>query len=92
VAVIFVGLLAVFILWTLWTGKIDLTKLISEINGDASMSRFQFLIFTSVVVLIWIYLSFCNGCTFPDIPSGVLGSAGYQRRLLRAVEGDSREP
>ncbi len=46
--VVFVGLLAGIILWKILTGRIDLTKLVSETNGDASMSRFQFLVFTFV--------------------------------------------
>ena len=77
VMVILVGGLAGIILWKIWAGKIDLAKLISEANGDASMSRFQFLMFTFVVVLMWIYLFFCKDCSgFVDIPSGVLELLG----------------
>jgi hypothetical protein len=32
-------------LWLILVGKIDLTGLISEPNGEASLSRFQFLVF-----------------------------------------------
>jgi uncharacterized BrkB/YihY/UPF0761 family membrane protein len=75
--VVFVGLLVGIILWKILTGKIDLTKLVSETNGDASMSRFQFLVFTFVIVLMWVYLFFYNGDgKFPDIPPGVLGLMG----------------
>jgi uncharacterized BrkB/YihY/UPF0761 family membrane protein len=75
--VVFVGLLVGIILWKILTGRIDLTKLVSETNGDASMSRFQFLVFTFVVVLMWVYLFFYNGDgKFPDIPPGVLGLMG----------------
>ncbi len=48
------GLVAAFgiaILWRIFDGSIDLSRLISEANGDASMSRFQLLIFTFVVAL-----------------------------------------
>ncbi len=77
IMVIFVGALAAILLWKIYTGKIDLTKLISEANGDASMSRFQFLIFTFVIALMWIYLFFYVGDgTFPNIPPGVLGLMG----------------
>ena len=77
VMVIFVGGLAAILLWKIWTVKIDLTKLISEANGDASMSRFQFLVFTFVVVLMWIYFFFCKDCTdFPHIDPSVLGLLG----------------
>jgi hypothetical protein len=75
--VVFVGLLAGIILWKIVTGKIDLSKLVSEANGDASMSRFQFLVFTFVIVLMWVYLFFYNSDgKFPDIPPGVLGLMG----------------
>lgn len=75
--VVFVGLLVGIILWKILTGRIDLTKLVSETNGDASMSRFQFLVFTFVIVLMWVYLFFYNGDgKFPDIPPGVLGLMG----------------
>lgn len=77
IAVIFVGALAGVVLWMIFRGKIDLTKLISEQNGDASMSRFQFLLFTFVIALMWLYLFFCNGkCEFPSIPPTVLGLMG----------------
>jgi apolipoprotein N-acyltransferase len=77
VMVVFVGALAAIILWKIWTGKIDLTKLISEANGDASMSRFQFLLFTFVVVLMWIYLFFCQDCKqIPPLDNSVLGLLG----------------
>lgn len=77
VVVAFVGALAAIILWKIWTGKIDLTKLISETNGDASISPFQLMVFTFVVALMWIYLFFCNNCSgFPKIDNGVLALLG----------------
>jgi hypothetical protein len=77
IVVFFVGALAAVILWKIFTNKIDLSKLVSEENGDASMSRFQFMIFTFVIALMWIYLFFCNDCKgFPPIDSGVLGLLG----------------
>ena len=72
-----VGLLAGIILWKIWSGKIDLAKLISEADGDASMSRFQFLIFTFVIALMWLYLFFYKDWGgFVDIPGGVLALLG----------------
>ena len=47
----FVGLLGAAVLWNIFDGTIDLSRLISEPTGDASMSRFQFLIFTFVIAL-----------------------------------------
>ena len=96
IMVIFVGALAVIILWKIYTNDIDLKKLLSEQNGDASMSRFQFLIFTFVIALMWIYLFFCNECKeFPNIPPGVLGLMGISggtyvvsKGIQKSFEGD----
>lgn len=77
IAVIFIGALAAIILWKIWSGKIDLTMLVSEKSGDASMSRFQFLVFTFVVVLMWIYLFFSSGASgMPPIDKSVLALLG----------------
>ena len=47
----FIGLLAATILLFIWQGKIDLSALLSEPSGQASMSRFQLLIFTFVIAV-----------------------------------------
>ena len=49
--VIIIGLIALVVVWDLWGGIIDLTKLLSG-DDSASLSRFQFLIFTFIVGLI----------------------------------------
>ena len=51
----FIGLLGLTILVWIWQGKIDLSQLISEPNGSASMSRFQLLIFTFVIAISLFY-------------------------------------
>lgn len=69
---------AATIIYYMWTGKMDLRRLISEPNGDASMSRFQLLVFT-VVVAFGLFLVMVSGDTpkFPDsIPSSVLTLLG----------------
>jgi len=65
----FAGLLAITILYLIWTGKISLAKLISENNGDASLSRLQFLIFTFVISLT-LFLVSVGGAT-PQFPSKI---------------------
>ena len=45
----FLAALMVIVLVLILMGRIKLDKLISEPNGDASLSRFQFLIFTFVI-------------------------------------------
>src|ERR1051326_8362588 len=49
VALGFLGLVGVAILYYIFTERIDLSQLISEPSGDASMSRFQLLVFTFVI-------------------------------------------
>ncbi len=55
-----IGLFAVVVLWKIYNNKIDLKMLISEKNGDASMSRFQFLIFTFVIGMGFLLLTVSN--------------------------------
>jgi hypothetical protein len=72
---------AVVLAKMLWD-EIDLSKLISEANGDASMSRFQFLIFTFVIagsyflMVVWSLTATGGGVNLPNIPPGVLGLIG----------------
>ena len=79
---------AVVLAKMLWD-EIDLSLLVSESNGDASLSRFQFLIFTFVIagsyflLVVWS-LTDAHGAaagtstaiTLPEIPTGVLGLIG----------------
>jgi len=45
----FLGALMIIIVVLILMGRVKLDRLISEPNGDASLSRFQFLIFTFVI-------------------------------------------
>ena len=86
----FIGLLAGTIIWYIWSDKIDLSALISETNGDASMSRFQLLIFTFVVAVSLFYLvETRKDGTFPDIPSGVLTLLGISASTYAVGKGIS---
>ena len=75
VVVVFLGGLALRILWKMWTDEIDLAYLISESSkdhrGDASLSRFQFLIFTFVIAAGLLVIVF-HSKTLPKIDSSVL--------------------
>jgi hypothetical protein len=58
---------------------INLENLISDEKGDASLSRFQFLIFTFVIAmsLLYIVINFAPPPPkFPEIPAGILGLLG----------------
>jgi len=87
-----VGLLGIAILWLIFTGRIDLSRLISEPNGDASMGRFQFLIFTFVISLslFLVIVSAKDGPAFPpSIPGGILtllGISGSSYAVGKAIQ------
>ncbi len=76
----FVGILGILVLREIYDGKIDLSRLISEPNGDASMSRFQFLVFTFVIALslfLVVAALVASGTPrFPDVPGTVLTLLG----------------
>ncbi len=77
-----IGLLGLTIVLMIWTGRINLAKLIAEENGDASLSRFQLLIFTFVVATSLLLLVLDNMAKasgvagFPSISPEVLGLIG----------------
>ena len=54
---------------------IDLRYLISEENGQASLSRFQFLLFTFVIAMGLLVITLKVGA-FPQIDGGVFGLLG----------------
>ena len=75
--------------------RVDLSGLICEIKeggaeaGKASLSRFQFLLFTFVVAGIYLTLCLESG-TFVDIPNGTLaliGISGGSYVLSKTVSG-----
>ena len=77
VLTIFVGVLALMILVKIWKGDIDLNYLISDENGWASLSRFQFLVFTFVVAMSLFYLVVANTPPkYPIIPKEILALLG----------------
>ena len=86
-----VGLIGVAVLWLIFDGTIDLSRLISEPTGDASMGRFQFLIFTFVISLslFLVIVSAKGGPAFPDIPGGILtllGISGSSYAVGKAIQ------
>ena len=91
-----IGLIGIAVLWQIYDGNIDLSRLISEPNGDASMSRFQFLVFTFVISLS-LFLVIVAGNkdsngkpAFPtEIPGGVLtllGISGSSYAVGKAIQ------
>lgn len=93
VVLIFVAALALVVIAAMYTGKIDLARLISEPNGDASMSRFQFLVFTFVIA-VSLFLIVAYSQTFPTVPQGVLvllGISGSSYLVSKGIQFSSPE-
>lgn len=92
VLVVIIGIFGLVINWLMISGKINLAKLICEKNGDASMSRFQLLIFTFVIAmsLFLIIASPGQGApSFPEIPNGIfvlLGISGGSYLISKGVQ------
>jgi hypothetical protein len=86
----FLGALALIILWFIWTDKIDLSHLLSEANHEASLSRFQLLIFTFVVAIgLFELIEKSSPPAFPDIPQGVLTLLGISATTYAVGKGIS---
>jgi hypothetical protein len=85
----FLGLMCGTIILLIWQGKIDLSQLVSEPSGDASMSRFQLLIFTFVIAISLFVLVEANHGALPDIPNGVLTLLGISASTYAVSKGIS---
>ncbi|MDN5869116.1 MAG: hypothetical protein L0H73_00100 [Nitrococcus sp.] len=87
---IVMGFLGLAIVWFIFTGKINLAKLISEPNGDASLSRFQFLIFTFVISMSVFLVVVGNApLKLPEIPTGIyalLGISGGSYAISKGIQ------
>ena len=98
IALIILGFAAV-VLYLILSGRIPLVGLLSEpsVPGDkngpkASLSRFQFLIFTFVIAGLYLVLSLESG-NFVDIPDSVLvllGISGGSYLISKGVGKNSK--
>jgi hypothetical protein len=84
----FLGLLAFTLLWLVWKGEIDLDSLVSEVNGQASVSRFQLVIFTIVIALGFFVLTMQDG-KFPEISPNILILLGISASTYAVGKGIS---
>jgi len=92
VSLVILGL-AVVVLWKIFTNQIDLTYLVAEADGKASLSRFQFLVFTFVVAGVFLLLSIESGA-FVEIPEGVLillGVSGGSYVLSKGITANAKQ-
>ncbi|HLK68275.1 MAG TPA: Ig-like domain-containing protein [Bryobacteraceae bacterium] len=84
-----IGGYGIWLLILMVRGKVDLSRLISEPNGDASLSRFQLLIFTLVVALSLFVIVIGNPTApaFPDIPGSILSLLGISASSYLVSKG-----
>ena len=78
VIVVFMAVLAGTIIFRIIQGPgkgIDLSKLLSEKDGDASMSRFQLLVFTFVIAM-GLLVGVLKTGQFPELGGDILGLIG----------------
>lgn len=86
VIVLFLGLIGLNIVIKIWSDKINLNSLLSEPDGKASLSRFQLLLFTFVIVGIYVVLCLQQGDLI-EISNGVLGLLGISGGFVCHFEG-----
>jgi len=95
---VLVGAFALAIIYKMIKGDINLMYLIAGVDGDASLSRFQFLIFTFVIALglFLIILSQSPVPAFPaTVPGGILallGISGGSYVTSKAVDANAGKP
>ena len=96
VLLIFAAGLAAIILIRIWTNKIDISKLICEPDGKASMSRLQLLIFTFVISLSLFFIVVGSGATqFPTLSPEILlllGISSSTTLVSKAISGGTTAP
>ncbi len=73
--VLLIAAIGALVVFRIAQGKIDLSKLLSEQDGTASMSRFQLLIFTYVIAVGLLVITLKTG-KFPELSGELLGLLG----------------
>uniref|UniRef100_A0A2P0ZG94 Uncharacterized protein n=1 Tax=[Tolypothrix] sp. PCC 7415 TaxID=373957 RepID=A0A2P0ZG94_9CYAN len=107
VITVFVGVLEIFILIFIWEGTwnfkpekprgINLSMLLSENTGDASLARFQLLIFTFVIAMSLVLIITSNKppafpTSIPDQILGLLGISSTSYVLGKALQTQIKQP
>ena len=83
---LFLGWLCVILLIKIGRDEINLNKLVSEANGDASMSRFQLLIFT-MIVAVSLFIMVLKNWSFPYVSDGILTLLGISASTYAVSKG-----
>ncbi|HWA91910.1 MAG TPA: hypothetical protein VG889_17860 [Rhizomicrobium sp.] len=78
---------AFLVFWLILRGRIDLSQVLTEPDSTkASLSRFQFLLFTFVIAGLFLLLSVEAGA-FVNIPNSVLGLLGISAGSYAVSKG-----
>ena len=83
---IFLFFLSMTVLLDIIRNKIDLSGMLEELSGGASMSRFQLLVFTFVIAFSFFAVVVSLG-KFPDIPANVLTMLGISASTYAVSKG-----
>jgi uncharacterized BrkB/YihY/UPF0761 family membrane protein len=94
---ILIAAFALAIIYKMLKGDINLMYLISGAEGDASLSRFQLLLFTFVIALgLFLIILSQNPPSFPaTIPGGILALLGISSGSYvtsKAVDANASKP
>jgi uncharacterized BrkB/YihY/UPF0761 family membrane protein len=97
IVTVLIAAFALAIIYKIIRGDINLQYLIAGAEGDASLSRFQFLIFTFVIAMgLFLIILSVNPPAFPaTIPGGILallGISGGSYVTSKAVDANSTKP
>ena len=97
IVTVLIAAFALAIIYKIIRGDINLQYLIAGAEGDASLSRFQFLIFTFVIAMgLFLIILSVNPPAFPkDIPGGILallGISGGSYVTSKAVDANAAKP
>ena len=97
IVTILIAAFALAIIYKMLKGDINLMYLISGADGDASLARFQFLIFTFVIALgLFLIILSANPPAFPGtVPGGILallGISGGSFVTAKAVDANANKP
>jgi hypothetical protein len=84
---IFLFFLSMVILLDIIRNKIDLSQMLGELSGGASMSRFQLLVFTFVIAFSFFVVVVNNNGKFPEVPNSVLTLLGVSASTYAVSKG-----
>jgi hypothetical protein len=97
IVTVLIAAFALAIIYKMLRGDINLMYLIAGADGDASLARFQFLVFTFVIALgLFLIILSANPPTFPGtVPGGILallGISGGSYVTSKAVDASANKP